>query len=101
MKLCVKSVSVRTLLPYNLSCAGTQAQVLKQDVCQNTPLNVSIEAQSSFGWERYTGNNGLQFSVDRFGASGNQADIAENFGFTAEHIVSRIKASSKVVQVAQ
>ncbi|OBX18286.1 transketolase [Erythrobacter sp. QSSC1-22B] len=53
-------------------------------------LRVSIEAGTTFGWERYTGEHGLNIGLDRFGASAPAEDLFEKFGFTADAIVPRI-----------
>jgi transketolase len=56
-------------------------------------LLVSIEAASTFGWERYTGRYGLNIGLDRFGASAPAGDLFKRFGFTAEAIVPHILAA--------
>ena len=48
---------------------------------------VSIEAASSFGWERYVGSRGAMIGVDRFGESALGPRVMREFGFTVEHIV--------------
>jgi len=53
-------------------------------------LRVSIEAGVTWGWERYTGANGLQIGIDRFGASAPAEDLFAHFGFTADAIVPQI-----------
>ena len=53
-------------------------------------LRVSIEAGTTFGWERYTGLNGMNFGVDSFGASAPIADLYDHFGLTAEKITPQI-----------
>lgn len=53
-------------------------------------LRVSIEAQSSFGWHRWIGSEGLAISMDGFGLSAPAHDLAAYFGFTPSAIVSRI-----------
>ena len=58
-------------------------------------LRVSIEAGTTFGWERYThtgGRPGLNIGLDRFGASGPAEVLFEKFGFTVEAIVPQITA---------
>ncbi len=52
---------------------------------------VSVEAGSTFGWERITGSDGLTIGIDRFGASAPAAVLAEQFGFTAEAVADRIE----------
>jgi len=56
-------------------------------------LRVSIEAGSTLGWERYTGANGLNIGLDRFGASAPAEDLFKRFGFTAAAIVPRVVAA--------
>ncbi|QYJ05893.1 transketolase [Qipengyuania flava] len=53
-------------------------------------LRVSIEAGTTFGWERYTGEGGLTIGLDRFGASAPAGDLFAKFGFTADAIVPQI-----------
>lgn len=55
-------------------------------------LRVSIEAGTTFGWERYTGLNGLRFGIDSFGASAPINDLFEHFGLTADAITPQIIA---------
>ncbi|WP_187336273.1 transketolase [Novosphingopyxis iocasae] len=53
-------------------------------------LRVSIEAGTTFGWERYTMANGLNFGLDRFGASAPAEALFEKFGLTADAIAPKI-----------
>src|SRR5205823_14199068 len=53
-------------------------------------LRVSIEAGTTFGWERYTGIHGLRFGIDRFGVSAPAKDAYEFFGLTADAIAARV-----------
>ncbi len=52
---------------------------------------VSIEMGSSFGWQKYTGLDGLNISVDKFGASAPSGKVIAEYGFTVTDIVRRIK----------
>jgi transketolase len=52
---------------------------------------VSIEAASSFGWERYVGADGAIIGVDRFGASAPGPSLMHQFGFTPEHVAETAK----------
>ena len=54
---------------------------------------VSIEAASSFGWQRYVGEAGEIVAIDRFGASAPAARLFEEFGFTAEAVGERARAT--------
>lgn len=53
---------------------------------------VAIEAGSSFGWERYVGDEGAVVGIDRFGASAPAAVLYEKFGLTAENAVAHTLA---------
>ena len=60
------------------------------DVSNKEVLRVSIEAGTTYGWERYTGLHGLRVGIDRFGASAPAADLYKHFGLTSEAILPRI-----------
>ncbi|MEL7189532.1 MAG: transketolase [Pseudomonadota bacterium] len=62
----------------------------KQDIIPGGVMKVSIEAGTTFGWERYTGLKGLNIGIDSFGASAPASDLFEHFGFTADKIVPQI-----------
>ena len=71
-----------------------QDAAYKEDILPNVGpeeiLRVSIEAGTTFGWERYTMANGLNFGIDRFGASAPASDLFKKFGLTADQIVPQI-----------
>ena len=50
---------------------------------------LSIEAGSTFGWDRYADD---AIGIDHFGASAPGAVAMEKFGFTADHVVERARA---------
>ncbi len=50
---------------------------------------VSVEAASTFGWERWTTDDGDQVGMTTFGASAPQPDLYGHFGFTAENVAAR------------
>jgi transketolase len=64
-----------------------RAEILPPDT-----LKVSIEAGTTFGWERYTGTDGINVGLDTFGASAPAEDLFRHFGFTVEAIVTKITA---------
>lgn len=47
---------------------------------------VSIEQASTFGWERYVGNEGVTIGMNTFGASAPLSELQTKFGFTAAHV---------------
>ena len=64
-----------------------RAELLPADV-----LKVSVEAGTTLGWERYTGEHGLRIGIDGFGASGTGGDLYRHFGLTAAAITPQIIA---------
>jgi transketolase len=60
------------------------------DVSNREILRVSIEAGTTYGWERYTGLHGLRIGIDRFGVSAPAPDAYAFFGLTADKITRRI-----------
>jgi transketolase len=49
---------------------------------------VSIEAASTFGWERWVGDHGRALGIDHFGASAPAEVLYEKFGLTRESLVA-------------
>ena len=52
---------------------------------------VSMEAGSTFGWERYVGLEGIALGMDEFGASAPAGELMQHFGFTVENMVAVAK----------
>ncbi|MGD6877260.1 transketolase [Bacillus infantis] len=53
---------------------------------------LAIEMGSSLGWHRYAGDEGEVLAIDTFGASAPGEKIIEEYGFTVENVVARLKA---------
>jgi transketolase len=60
------------------------------EVSNREILRVSVEAGTTFGWERYTGVHGLRFGIDRFGVSAPGNDAYRYFGLTSDKVAARI-----------
>ena len=69
-----------------------QPATYRADLLPEGALKVSIEAGSTLGWQRYTGQDGLNFGIDSFGASAPAADLYRHFGLTADPIAAQIAA---------
>ena len=59
---------------------------------------VSVEEGSTFGWERYVGENGESLGMHFFGASAPLKALLKKFGFTAEHVVDAAKTQLRHVR---
>ena len=54
---------------------------------------VSVEAASSFGWERWLGDDGEHVALDRFGLSAPGGEVLKAVGVTVEHVVAAVHRS--------
>ena len=52
---------------------------------------VVIEMASPFGWERFAGDEGKIIAINQFGASAPGNKVIEEYGFTVENIVQKMK----------
>ena len=68
-----------------------QDDAYRADILPEDSLIVSVEAASTFGWQRYTGTDGLNIGIDSFGGSAPAKDLFAHFGFTAGAIVPQIQ----------
>ncbi|MFZ4689540.1 MAG: transketolase [Polymorphobacter sp.] len=66
--------------------AAYRHELLPQDA-----LIVSVEAGVTLGWERYTGNRGLNIGVDCFGASAPIEALYDLFGLTGPKVAARVR----------
>jgi transketolase len=69
-----------------------QPEAYRHDLLAADALIVSIEAGVTLGWERYTGNRGLNIGVDSFGASAPIEALYDHFGLTAPKVAARVRA---------
>ena len=70
-----------------------QPQAYKDDLLPHHVLRCSIEAGTTFGWERYVGIAGLRFGIDTFGASAPAEVLYDHFGLTAAKIAPQVAAA--------
>ncbi len=56
---------------------------------------ISVEAGSTFGWQRYVGDKGLSIGIDHFGASAPCELLAKMYGFSAESVAEKALAYLK------
>ncbi|AOH54675.1 transketolase [Peribacillus muralis] len=74
----------------------TQSKEYKQSVINPAvKKRLAIEVASPFGWDRYTGDEGEILAINHFGASAPGNKIMEEFGFTVDNVVARVKGLLK------
>lgn len=83
-------VSMPSWERFDAQADGYRAELLPADV-----LKVSIEAGVTLGWQRYTGNDGINIGIDSFGASAPAEALFDHFGFSVDAIVKKIQAKLK------
>jgi len=74
---------------------GQQDQSYRDEVLPPDVTNrVSIEAGSTFGWERWVGSVGRSVGLDHFGASAPAEVLYEKFGITVESVVEAVRSGA-------
>ncbi len=68
-----------------------QDAAYKSEVLPENTVRASIEALTTYGWERYTGLNGVNIGIDTFGASAPADQLYKLFGITADALVAGIR----------
>ena len=72
-----------------------QDEAYRQSVLPAGVAKVSVEAATTFGWERWIGNDpakSARIGIDHFGASAPFQTLYKEFGLTAENVVAKAKA---------
>ena len=84
------NIDVRVVSMPSMELFRKQDQAYKEKILPaNVKNRVSIEMASSFGWSEFTGDKGINISIDRFGISGNFKDVQKELGFTKEEIAKK------------
>ena len=81
---------VRVVSMPSMELFREQDEAYKEEVLPKEAKKVSIEMGSTFGWAEWTGTDGLNIGIDRFGISGKGEEVTAEFGFTPEKITERI-----------
>ena len=68
-----------------------QPAAYRCELLPDDALLVSVEAGVTLGWERYTGNKGLNIGVDAFGVSAPIGDVYAHFGLTGPQVAARVR----------
>ncbi|KAF3947204.1 hypothetical protein CMV_026630 [Castanea mollissima] len=88
-----KAVRVVSFISWELF--DEQSDAYKESVLPAAvSARVSIEAGSTFGWEKIIGSKGKAIGIDRFGASAPAGRIYKEYGLTAEAVIAAAKELS-------
>lgn len=86
--IAVRVVSMPSWEIFDAQPKSYRDEVLPPDIC----ARVSVEAASTFGWERYVGQTGARIGMTTFGASAPAADVYRHFGITADAVAEAVRA---------
>ena len=64
-----------------------QPKEYREKVIEKNSKKISIEASSTFGWEKYVGSEGSSLGIKSFGKSAPYKAIYENFNLTCDSVV--------------
>lgn len=87
-KLEEKGVAVRVVSMPSWELFAAQSSEYRESVLPaRVTARISVEAASTFGWERWTGRDGITLGIDRFGESAPYQELYEMAGLTTDHIL--------------
>lgn len=89
-----KGYGVRVVSMPSWDLFDEQDKEYRENVLPRGVKTASVEALSTFGWDRYT-KGGLKIGLDRFGASAPGSELFEHFGFTPEKIADKLESYIK------
>lgn len=91
-KLTENGINVRVISMPSRELFERQSEAYRNSVIHpDVKANVSIEMAHPSGWEGIVGSGGLTIGIQTFGASAKADRVLEEYGFTVDRIVKRIK----------
>jgi len=88
-KLMSEGIAARVVSLPSFELFERQSQEYRDSVLPpEIKARVAVEAGSSFGWHRYSGDQGAIVCMPGFGASAPLGDLLKKFGFTADTVVA-------------
>lgn len=68
-----------------------QNKKYKQKILGETKVKISLEAASTLGWKKLTGNEGMEIGINSFGKSAPYKKIYEHFQITSNNVIQQAK----------
>ena len=91
-KLEAEGIATRVVSLPSWYLFSKQSQAYRDEVLPPAVVaRVSVEAASTFGWERWVGSAGASVGVDHFGASAPAEVLYEKFGVTTDAVVAAVR----------
>jgi transketolase len=90
--LLLENIDVRVVSLPSFEIFNKQDAAYQDSVIPDTNRKrIGIEMGSTLGWHRYTGIDGLNITIDKFGASAKGEVVVENYGFNVPDISEKVK----------
>ena len=89
-KLEEENKKVRVVSMPSMELFRKQEDSYREEILPKEVKKVSIEMASTFGWSEFTGDDGLNIGIDRFGISGKGEEVQDELGFCVEKIKEKI-----------
>lgn len=87
-----EGTKVRVISMMSMELFEEQSQTYKENLLPNSiRRRIAIEMGNTSMWYKYVGLDGLVVGIDKFGASAPANKVIEEYGFTVEKIVEKIK----------
>jgi transketolase len=91
-KLIAEGKKVRVVSMPSWELFEAQDQAYRDSVLPKVAQKrLSVEAGTSFGWQKYTGTAGGSVSIERYGASAPGGTVMDKFGFNVDNVVAKAK----------
>jgi transketolase len=84
--LAAKGTKARVVSMPSWKLFDAQDETYRHSVIPPDKARMSIEAAATQGWHKYIGERGVAYGLDHFGTSAPAAAIAQEYGFTPEHV---------------
>lgn len=83
--------NIRVVSMPSMELFRDQDEAYKEEVLpKEVTKRISLEMGSTFGWAEWTGTDGLNIGIDKFGQSGKGDEVTAEYGFTPEKVVQKI-----------
>ena len=99
--LAAEGVNVRVVSFPSWEIFAQQEQSYKDEVLPpDVKTRMSVEAGSTFGWERWVGDHGRIIGIDKFGASAPGDRVMKEYGFSVANVIEKALALLRSVKAA-
>lgn len=90
--LLLESIDVRVVSLPSFEIFNKQTIAYKNTIIPTSiRKRIGIEMGATLGWHQYTGLDGLNITIDKFGASAKGETVVENYGFNVNDVLKRVK----------